>query len=409
MCLGRVDQRHPPLGGDDAGRLRALVDPTDAPLLMRWLEPLLAKLPGLSFFDAHTHTGFNDPDGARCSADELCALLAPLDARAVVFSMQEPDGYREANDRILSEAAASEGRLVPFCRLDPHNDALAEASRCVEQGARGIKLHPRAEAFALDAPAVHEIFAFAHERKLPVLIHAGRGIPALGRHTLGLAAEAPGARIILAHSAVSDISWIWRHLPDHPNIFIDTSWWNPVDLLALFAYAPPARILFASDAPYGVPALNAILTLRCALQAGLSPEQIRVVAGDQLERLLANEAPLDAGPAPGPPQGATDLILDRVFAYVIVALGRLIAGAPADEMVAFARLACVVDDDAPQAETCRAMAALIDLHEQATRGLGPAELASPSPRRLLALGPLLLAATLAATPRVPAPAERVVP
>jgi hypothetical protein len=97
-----------------------------------------------------------------------------------------------------------------------------------------------------------------------------------------------------------------------------------------------------------------------------------------------------------------------VFAYVIVALGRLIAGAPADEMVAFARLACVVDDDAPQAETCRAMAALIDLHEQATRGLGPAELASPSPRRLLALGPLLLAATLAATPRVPAPAERVV-
>jgi hypothetical protein len=54
------------------------------------------------------------------------------------------------------------------------------------------------------------------------------------------------------------------------------------------------------------------------------------------------------------------------------------------------------------------MAALIDLHEQATRGLGPAELASPSPQRLLALGPLLLAATLAATPRVPAPAERVV-
>jgi predicted TIM-barrel fold metal-dependent hydrolase len=384
-------------------RLPALVDPTDARLLTRCLEPLLAELPGLSFFDAHTHTGFNDPDGARCSAEQLIALLAPLDARAVVFSTQEPDGYREANDRILSESAASEGRLVAFCRLNPNDDPVAEASRCVERGARGIKLHPRAEAFALDAPAVHEIFAFAHEHQLPVLIHAGRGIPALGRHTLGLASEAPGARIILAHSAVSDISWIWRYLPDHPNIFIDTAWWNPVDLIAMFAYAPPGRVLFASDAPYGVPAMNAILTLRCALQVGLSAEQIRAVSGGQLERLLAGQVALDTGPAPGPPRAPTDLILDRVFAYAIVALGRMIAGAPADEMVAFARLACVVDDDAPQAETCRAMAALIDLHEQATRGVDRAELSSPTPQRLLALGPLLLAATLAATPRVPVP------
>jgi hypothetical protein len=365
-------------------------------------------LPGLSVFDAHTHIGFNDPDGAQCSAEQLLALLAPLDARAVVFPMHEPDGYREANDLILSEAAASEGRLIPFCRLDPHDDAVAEASRCVERGARGIKLHPRAEAFALDAPASRGIFALAHEQRLPVLIHAGRGIPALGRHTLELSSEFPDARIILAHAAVSDLSWIWRHLPDHPNIFIDTAWWNPVDLVTLFAYAPPGRVLFASDAPYGIPAMNAILTLRFALQAELSPEQIRAVMAGQLERLLAGEASLDTGPAPGPPQAATDLILDRVFTYVIVALGRLIAGAPADEMVAFARLACVVDDDnAPQAETCRAMAALIDLHEQVTSGVTAAELASPSPRRLAALGPLLLAATLAATPRVPAPAELV--
>jgi predicted TIM-barrel fold metal-dependent hydrolase len=364
-------------------------------------------VPGLSVFDAHTHIGSNDPDGARCSADELLAFLAPLDARAVVFPMQEPDGYPEANDRILREAAASGGRLVPFCRLDPHHDPVAEASRCVERGARGIKLHPRAESFTLDAPAVQEIFALANDLRLPVLIHAGRGIPALGSHTLALASEAPRAQVILAHAAVSDVSWIWRHLPAHPNIFIDTAWWNPIDLVTLFAYAPPGRILFGSDAPYGFPAMNAILTLRCALQAGLSPDQIRVVAGGQLERLLSGEAALDTGPAPGPPEAPTDLILDRVFTYAIVALGRLIAGAPADEMIAFARLACDVDESAPQAETCRAMAALIDLHAQAAGGLTPAELASPSPRRLAALGPLLLAATLATTPRVPAPAELV--
>jgi uncharacterized protein len=378
-------------------------EPTTAPLVSQWLEPLLAELPGASLFDAHTHIGVNDPDGARCTAEQLLALLTPLGARAVVFPMQEPDGYGEANDLVLSEAAVSQGRLVPFCRLDPRDDPVAEASRCVERGARGIKLHPRAEAFALDATGVRDIFTFAHEQRLPVLIHAGRGIPALGRHSLELASEFPDSRIILAHAAVSELSWIWGHLPDHPNVFIDTSWWNPVDLVTLFAYAPPGRILFASDAPYGVPAMNAILTLRCAVQAGLSPEQLGAVAGGQLERLLAGEAPLDAGPAPGPPQGPTDLVLDRVFAYLIVALGRLIVGAPADEVVALARLGCTVDDNAPQAATCRAMAALIDLGEQIVAT--PADLAIPSPQRLTALAPLLLAATLAATPRVPLPAE----
>jgi hypothetical protein len=377
------------------------VDEPGKVLVTQWLDPLLAELPGLSFFDAHTHIGSNDPDGARCTAEELLALLATVDARAVVFPMREPDGYPEANDRVVSEAAVSEGRLVPFCRLDPHEDPVGEASRCVERGARGIKLHPREEAFALDAAPVRQIFTFAHERRLPVLIHAGRGIPALGRHSLDLAAEFPDSRVILAHAVVSDVSWIWGHLADHPNVFIDTSWWNPVDLVTLFAYVPPGRILFASDAPYGMPVMNAILTLRCALQVGLSAEQVTTVMGDQLDRLLAGKKPIDTGPAPGPPDIATDLILDRVFAYLIVGLGRLIAGAPADEMVALARLGCTVDDQAPQAPVCRAMAALIDLGEQMASA--STDLTTPSPQRLAALGPLLLAATLAATPRVPVP------
>jgi hypothetical protein len=377
------------------------VDEPGKVLVTQWLDPLLAELPGLSFFDAHTHIGSNDPDGARCTAEELLALLAVVDARAVVFPMREPDGYPKANDRVVSEAVVSEGRLVPFCRLDPHEDPVGEASRCVERGARGIKLHPREEAFALDAAPVRQIFAFAHERRLPVLIHAGRGIPALGRHSLDLAAEFPDSRVILAHAVVSDVSWIWGHLADHPNVFIDTSWWNPVDLVTLFAYVPPGRILFASDAPYGMPVMNAILTLRCALQVGLSAEQVTTVMGDQLDRLLAGEKPIDTGPAPGPPDIATDLILDRVFAYLIVGLGRLIVGAPADEMVALARLGCTVDDQAPQAPVCRAMAALIDLGEQMASA--SADLTTPSPQRLAALGPLLLAATLAATPRVPVP------
>jgi uncharacterized protein len=379
----------------------------NASLLESWLDPLLADFPGLSLFDAHTHIGFNDPDGARLSGEQLLAILSPLDARGVVFPMHEPDGYREANDLILSEAAGSKGRLVPFCRVNPKDGAVAEASRCVELGARGIKLHPRSDAFALDGLESREIFAFAHELGLPVLIHAGRGIPALGRHTLELSADFPDARVILAHAAVSDLSWIWRHLDDHPNVFIDTSWWVPLDLMTLFSYVPPGRILFASDVPYGAPALNAILTLRCAVEAGLSAEQIRGVCGAQLDRLLSAETPLDLGSAPGPSEQASDLIIERAYLYLSVALGRMIVGADAEELVALAALACQTDDDAPQAEICRTMGELIAFQVRSFDGVSAEELAAPTTQRLALLAPLLLATVLAVTPSVPTPAELV--
>ena len=63
----------------------------------------------------------------------------------------------------------------------------------------------------------------------------------------------PGMRLILAHAGICDLAWIWRAAPDHPNLFFDTSWWSPSDLLALFALVAPGQILMASDAPYGSP------------------------------------------------------------------------------------------------------------------------------------------------------------
>jgi predicted TIM-barrel fold metal-dependent hydrolase len=372
-------------------------------LLQAWLQPLLADLPSTALFDAHTHIGANDPDGARLTGDQLVEILAPLDARGVVFPMHEPDGYRDANDVILAEAAHSEGRLVPFCRLDPNLGAIEEGARCIERGARGIKLHPRSDDFLMGSPAAREIFALANEHRLTVLIHAGRGIPALGRHTLEYSEEFPGARIILAHAAVSDLSWIWRHMPEHPNVFIDTSWWVPDDLIFLFCHVPPGQILFASDVPYGAPALNAILTLRCGLEAGLSPEQLSAVCGAQLERLLAGEDPMDLGPAPGGRDTVRDRILERVYLYAMVALGRMIVGADASEVIGLAELAASVEEDAPQAAACTTMSELIGVQMESLAEVAAKDQASPSTQRLALLTPLLLAALLAATPSVPAP------
>ena len=192
---------------------------------------------------------------------------------------------------------------------------------------------------------------------MPVLVHAGRGIPALGRDTLRLSGAYPGARLILAHAAISDLAWLWRELPEHPNVFIDTSWWLASDLLALFSLCPPGSILFASDSPYGTPLQGAVIALRCALQAGLGPDAVRAVAGAQMARLLDGAEPLDLGPAPGPQAGAAaagaDPLLARVSDYLVAALNRRVAEADGDEPVALARLSAAVGDDAPQADAVR--------------------------------------------------------
>ena len=130
-----------------------------------WFERIVQDNGPLELYDAHTHIGRNDPDGYKQTTDELVAALAPADARGVVFPMHEPDGYRAANDAVLAAAAAHPDRLVAFCRVSPHDGALPEARRALDAGARGIKLHPRAEQFGMDEPAVAELVALAHERR----------------------------------------------------------------------------------------------------------------------------------------------------------------------------------------------------------------------------------------------------
>ena len=121
-----------------------------SPLLTKWYRHAWTFLPDdAPVTDAHTHTGDQDPDGVIGRAEDLLAALGEAGhAAAVVSSNHNPAGYQDANDRVLAEAAESEERMIPFLRVDPSDPgAPAEVERCLAAGHRGIKLHPRAEAF----------------------------------------------------------------------------------------------------------------------------------------------------------------------------------------------------------------------------------------------------------------------
>jgi len=375
----------------------------DDRFIQPWLAEMRGRLPDFELFDAHTHIGQNDPDGVKCTPGELAGVLDRADARAAVFPMHEPDGYPAANDAAVAAAADSGERLVAFCRLDPSADPLAEAERALAAGAVGIKLHPRAEDFALDTPELEGVFALAGERQLPVLVHAGRGIPALGRHAVAICERHPGVRLILAHAGICDLAWIWRAVDEHPNLFFDTSWWSPADLLALYALVPPRHILFASDAPYATPAFAAAMNLRYAMQVGLDADQLRSVFGGQMTRIVSGEQPLDAGPAPGHARLDRDPLLDRVYTFLAASIGQMFQGVDPAETLALAALACEVGDGAPQAETCTTVLRLLELRrhliEQGGHDGGPARFAP-------GVWTVVAAAGVARTPGVPVPPTR---
>jgi hypothetical protein len=334
---------------------------------------------------------------------ELVASLERAGARgAFVFPFHEPDGYRAANDDVLAAARDADGLLVPFCRVNPYDDPVPEAERSLAAGAQGIKLHPRAEQFTLDHPQVRSIVALANERSLPVLIHAGRGIPALGLDAVELAEEFPDAKLILAHAGICDLSWIWRVAAGLPNLLFDTAWWIPSDLVSLFSLVPPGQILFASDAPYGHPMMSVSFQLRWALQAGFSDEQLRSVASEQALRIAGGEPLKPAGPAIGEGERAEHLLLDRVGEFLLLASIASMRGTPeaGAEMLALARLACDVPEEIDDAPVFAAIRGLLDAYDQLTE-------ANPKDRRRI--GPLILAATVARTPDVPLPASEPAP
>src|SRR2546429_1828937 len=101
------------------------------PLIKPWIDILRDQVPGLELFDVHTHLGQNDPDGMSQTPEQLLSALQLASAQgAFVFPMHEPAGYPPANDMVLSAARQNGQLLVPFCRVNPHDDPLREAERC---------------------------------------------------------------------------------------------------------------------------------------------------------------------------------------------------------------------------------------------------------------------------------------
>jgi len=292
-------------------------------LIAGYDEQLARELPeGVEIFDAHVHLG-HDIDGMTGVYEDLQRINERYRiSRCFMFCMDEVDrhpAFRAANDRTLAYAERSGGRLIPFVRLDLGEEPVEEATRCLDLGARGIKLHPRAQRFLLNDERLAPVFALAAERRVPILIHGGRGLPPIADHLRRLVDRYPEAQLIIAHAGIADLGSLAASFGGKAGVYFDTSVWSPIDLLSLYHLVSPEQVVYASDYPYGQQPSSLLIAVRTARVAGLADDQVRMMLSGTASRIADGEEPVEPTPPIGSQTFAQPMAFARIHQYLSMA------------------------------------------------------------------------------------------
>jgi uncharacterized protein len=293
-----------------------------AEVMAFWDGELRKMLPeGAEIFDAHVHLG-HDIDGMVGLYEQLEGRLDEYGiSRCFMFCMDEHDrhpAFRVPNDRTLAAGERSGGRMIPFVRLDLNENPIEEAVRCLDRGAKGIKLHPRAQRFALNDERLAPVFELAADRKVPILIHGGRGLPPIADNLATLVDRYP-APLIIAHAGIADLAALARVFAGREGVFFDTSVWSPIDLLDFFRQFSPQQVVYASDYPYGQQPTSLLIAVRTARLSGFDDEQIVAMLGGSANRIANGEPQVKPTPATGPDTFMQPIVMARIHQYLSMA------------------------------------------------------------------------------------------
>ena len=260
----------------------------------------------MDIFDAHTHLGTDidgmvgRPRGARSAILDRYGI-----SRAFVFCLDEPDRHPafRARQRPDARVRGRVGRAPhPVRPARPEREPIEEAERCLDRGARGIKLHPRAQKFALNDERLAPVFAIAAERRVPILIHGGRGLPPIADHLHGSSNAIPDAQLIIAHAGIADLVRPRRPLRRHGRrVLRHLGVERRRPARASSASCRPSRSSTRRTIPYGAQPASLLIALRTARAAGLDERADRRDARRATRTRIADgEPPLE----PSQPQGA---------------------------------------------------------------------------------------------------------
>ena len=238
-------------------------------------------------------------------------LAYPNDHEFVVDSLHRegvdafwtlPYAHKPGVARGLNEASATTARqfaeapiqIVPGLTVHPgDDDALSIVQDGVDSLAlRVLKLHCSVGSFKIDDPKLKQVFAFANERRLPVIVHLGHNVngrteaeelPSIAK----VSDDFPDLPMILAHCGHHSAPTALQLMREHPSLYADltpvVSEFPEVDVESLEQLSD--RILFGTDAPNT--ALSVTDCLRWLTEMNLSQNALTSIIGENASRLTS--------------------------------------------------------------------------------------------------------------------------
>ena len=208
--------------------------------------------------DAHVHIGttFNHFNRIEVSADDI---LRAMDENGIDMAVLCPAGpdlavtNRQGNDLVAAAVRAHPDRFIGLGTANPWYGAaaLAELDRAIEHlGLSGYKFHSLIQGFHLNDPTlVYPLVEKAIEHDVPIYFHCGTPIMAMPYKIQDLAEIYPQAELIMGHRGWDfhfDVVYVEANCPD---LWIETSKCEYVNLEHSYRMGHAHRLLFGSDYP----------------------------------------------------------------------------------------------------------------------------------------------------------------
>jgi len=202
--------------------------------------------------DCHTHIGhLPGVVGEVFTPDDLCYICEHegasfmLASSASVTTIGQHYGTLEAIDMVRQHG----DRLGGMLWINPHDSTWVEdIALAAENGFYGIKIHPVLDHYAVTETALDAVFACAREHGWPILTHTDTdGSPMGAACYEPLIRRYPDVILVLAHLRLGAIPLAKRY----SNVFVDTTYMDPLVVEVGVDALGPDKILFGSDAAEG--------------------------------------------------------------------------------------------------------------------------------------------------------------
>jgi predicted TIM-barrel fold metal-dependent hydrolase len=206
----------------------------------------------LSLIDCHTHIGhLPGVVGDVYTPKDLVYICEHEGARFMLVSSASATtvGQRRATDEVVAMVQEYGDRLGGMLWVNPHDpEWSSDVGRAVEHGFYGLKIHPVLDHYAVTQEALEDVFVCARENSWPILTHTdvdGTSMAAACYEPLIRAY--PDVVLILAHLRMGAIPLAKRY----DNVYLDTTYMDPITVEVGVDALGPGKILFGSDAAEG--------------------------------------------------------------------------------------------------------------------------------------------------------------